>query len=81
MLKYFISFRQKNKIDEMLKNLINLFFPPVCNSCKKPLNTNELAICVRCRHEIPCTNHLLQENNEANRLSAEHLEINELAHT
>lgn len=65
MLKYFISFRQKNKIDEMLKNLINLFFPPVCNSCKKPLNTNELAICVRCRHEIPCTNHLLQKNNEA----------------
>ena len=45
--------------------MLNLFYPPVCTSCKKPLNTSELAICIRCRHEIPLTNHLKQNNNEA----------------
>jgi len=49
----------------MLKNLMNLFFPLVCNGCQKMLNTNEIGICTTCRHEIPLTNHLAQKNNEA----------------
>jgi len=49
----------------MLKNLMNLFFPLVCNGCQKMLTTNEIGICVTCRHEIPLTNHLEQKNNEA----------------
>jgi len=78
MLKYFISFREKNKIDEMLKNLLNLFYPLVCNGCKKMLNTNETTVCLVCRHKIPLTNHLLQKENEAykkfnGKLSVEHV--------
>lgn len=49
----------------MLKNLMNLFFPLVCNGCQKILSTNEISICVTCRHEIPLTNHLKQKDNEA----------------
>lgn len=49
----------------MLKNLLNLFYPQICSSCKKMLNTNEIGICITCRHEIPLTNHLLQKDNEA----------------
>jgi ComF family protein len=49
----------------MLKNLLNLFYPLVCNGCQKMLNTNEISVCIACRHEIPLTNHLLQKDNEA----------------
>ncbi|MES2812867.1 MAG: ComF family protein [Bacteroidota bacterium] len=49
----------------MLKYLLNLFYPLVCNGCKNTLNTNEIGICLTCRHEIPLTSHLLQKENEA----------------
>lgn len=49
----------------MLKNLLNLFYPLVCNGCHSLLNTNETGICLDCRHKIPLTSHLLQKENEA----------------
>lgn len=49
----------------MLKNIINLFFPPVCSGCKAFLLSNENIICTVCRHEAPLTNHHLQTENEA----------------
>ncbi|WP_264566306.1 ComF family protein [Flavobacterium sp. N3904] len=49
----------------MLKSLINLFFPPVCTSCKSFIATNEYVICTVCRHELPLTNHHLDPENEA----------------
>lgn len=49
----------------MFKNLINLFFPPVCSGCHSFLMTNETVICTHCRHHLPQTNHHLQTENEA----------------
>lgn len=48
----------------MLKKLINIFFPPQCKGCSKPLLTQENTICITCRHEIPKTNHLQFTDNE-----------------
>ncbi len=49
----------------MLKNIINLFFPPVCAGCHSFLLSNENVICTLCRHNIPLTNHHLNLENEA----------------
>ncbi len=40
----------------MLKALINLFFPEVCNGCKHQLSDNEVFLCTSCRHTLPITN-------------------------
>lgn len=48
----------------MLKSLINLFFPKLCNGCNALLLNNEDVICAKCRHELPLTYHHLIENNE-----------------
>ena len=49
----------------MFKNIINLFFPPVCAGCHSLLVSNENVICTLCRHNIPLTNHHLNPENEA----------------
>lgn len=49
----------------MFKNIINLFFPPVCTGCHSFLISNENVICTVCRHNIPLTNHHLNPENEA----------------
>ena len=49
----------------MFKNIINLFFPPVCAGCHSFLVSNEKVICTICRHNIPLTNHHLNAENEA----------------
>ncbi|HSN48822.1 MAG TPA: ComF family protein [Flavobacterium sp.] len=49
----------------MFKNIINLFFPPVCAGCHSFLVSNENVICTLCRHNIPLTNHHLNPENEA----------------
>ena len=49
----------------MLKKLLNIFFPLVCNGCKNLLLTHEAVICINCRHELPLTNHLREKQNEA----------------
>jgi len=49
----------------MFKNIINLFFPPVCAGCHSFLLSNENVICTLCRHNIPLTNHHLNAENEA----------------
>lgn len=49
----------------MFKNIINLFFPPVCAGCHSFLISNENVICTLCRHTIPLTNHHLNPENEA----------------
>lgn len=49
----------------MLKNILNLFFPPVCSGCNAFLLPNENTICASCRHEIPLTQHHLIPENEA----------------
>ena len=48
----------------MLKALLNLFFPKLCNGCNSLLLNNESVICVKCRHGLPYTYHHQIENNE-----------------
>ncbi|MBT8245678.1 MAG: ComF family protein [Winogradskyella sp.] len=48
----------------MFQNLVNLFFPKICEACKLPLQDNEHVVCVTCRHELPITNFHF-ENNDA----------------
>lgn len=48
----------------MLKNLLHLFFPEVCLTCKNPLFTNEILVCTPCRHDLPLTGHTENPDNE-----------------
>ncbi len=60
----FLYFYQINAI-QMFKNLLNLFYPEVCFGCSSLLQSNEIAICTSCRHEIPLTLHHFNPDNEA----------------
>jgi ComF family protein len=40
----------------VVKNLLNLFFPTVCEACQKLLSDNEKVLCTECRHTLPVTN-------------------------
>lgn len=46
-----------------LKNVFDIFFPKVCLSCSDILATNEVALCVTCRHDLPLTNFSFETNN------------------
>lgn len=48
----------------MIKNLINLLFPAICNGCNTLLLSNESVLCSKCRHDLPFTNHYLVKDNE-----------------
>lgn len=48
----------------MIKSLLNLFFPKLCNGCNSLLLNNEYTICSQCRHQLPFTYHHKIENNE-----------------
>ena len=39
-----------------MKNLLNLFFPLVCDACNNALGDNEVVLCTSCRHHLPITN-------------------------
>ncbi|WP_317196417.1 ComF family protein [Winogradskyella sp. SM1960] len=39
-----------------MKNLLNLFFPKVCEACNNVLTDNEVVLCTTCRHHLPVTN-------------------------
>lgn len=46
----------------MIKSLINLFFPKVCEACYNVLSDGEQVICTTCRHELPITNFHFEAN-------------------
>ncbi len=47
----------------MLRNLLNLFFPKVCYGCSGLLTDNENHICTNCRHNLPVTNFHFENND------------------
>ena len=47
----------------MIKNLLNLFFPKVCEACHNVLSDNEAVVCLICRHELPITNYHYDNSN------------------
>lgn len=48
----------------MVKNLLNMFFPVVCEGCNSVLKDNQNIICTSCRHQLPVTNYHFN-NSEA----------------
>lgn len=48
----------------MLKSLANLLFPTACCGCNDILLETEAVICTQCRHDMPFTQHHLQQDNE-----------------
>lgn len=47
----------------MFHDLINLFYPRLCNICEQELLKNEPVICATCIHDLPVTTyHLYNEN-------------------
>lgn len=52
----------------MVKNLINLFFPKICNGCRNSLSDFEDTICSKCRHDLPVTNFHFQDDNPLERI-------------
>ena len=52
----------------MVINLLNLFFPKVCLSCKNYLSDNESHVCTRCRHQLPLTNFHLDDQNAVHKV-------------
>ena len=47
----------------MLKYIVNLFFPKVCNACHNLLNDYEDTICLDCRHDLSITNFHFDNND------------------
>ena len=52
----------------MFQNLINLFFPQICEACKIPLQDNEKSVCITCRHELPVTNFHFENSDNVKKL-------------
>lgn len=47
----------------MFHDLINLFYPKVCQICDSSLVKSETVICLNCIHQLPVTNFLLHKEN------------------
>jgi len=65
---YLISTELWILIVEMVKNLINLFFPEVCYGCKAFLSDNEKYLCTDCRHNLPLTNFHRDSENAVHKI-------------
>ncbi len=50
-------------MENLLNDLVSLFYPELCSVCRKPLIQNENHICLRCLFEIPGTNYELSDRN------------------
>lgn len=48
----------------MFELLLNLFYPKVCMGCSEFVFQQENILCVKCRHNIPQTNHINLPDNE-----------------
>lgn len=52
----------------MVKNLLNLFFPQVCEACNSVLSDNEFVICLKCRHQLPVTNFHFEDSDDVKKI-------------
>ena len=52
----------------MFHDFINLFYPKTCNCCERPLVDHEKAICTACLHQLPLTNYLTDNENQADKV-------------
>lgn len=59
----------------MFHDLINLFYPRLCQTCGVELVKNENVICLKCIHELPVTHYHLQNDNPVKKVFYGRLEI------
>jgi ComF family protein len=64
------SLLRKSTFGSFGSGLLHLFYPRLCEGCRKPLVKGEDVICIRCETFLARTNyHHIQENETASRLS------------
>lgn len=51
-----------------VKNIVNLFFPEVCVGCNSHLITENLILCLNCRHDLPLTKFCFEPNNKIEKI-------------
>ncbi|MDR9455948.1 MAG: phosphoribosyltransferase family protein [Salegentibacter sp.] len=59
----------------MFHDLLNLFYPKICNCCETELVTHETIICTSCLHELPLTNFHLDNENTTKKVFSGRLSI------
>jgi len=47
----------------MFQELVNLFYPKICQICDDPLLKNERVLCLKCLHELPVANYSFNNEN------------------
>lgn len=47
----------------MFHDLVNLFYPKICNCCDSPLIKAEQVVCTSCLHQLPTTGYHLDNEN------------------
>ncbi len=47
----------------LLKDIMSLFYPPVCPVCGEEMPEGAVTVCTRCRWEAPLTNFWMQADN------------------
>ena len=52
----------------VIKSILNLFFPKVCEACQASLIDNEIVICITCRHQLPVTNFHFNDSDEVKKI-------------
>ena len=64
-------------MENMLNDVINMFYPNACFLCKTPLIENERHICLECLFDLPKTNYHTNKSNPARDLFAGYQQVNE----
>lgn len=59
----------------MFHDLINLFYPRLCNICEKELVKNEPVVCTNCIHELPVTTYHLNNENPVKKVFYGRVEV------
>jgi len=59
-----------------LNDILNLFFPNVCQACGEPLNQQEKVICISCQLNLPETGFHLHEDNPVSKVFWGRVDLN-----
>ncbi|HSI70665.1 MAG TPA: hypothetical protein VK941_10560, partial [Gillisia sp.] len=59
----------------MFHDLINLFYPRLCNICENELVKNEPVVCSGCIHELPVTTYHLNNENPVKKVFYGRVEV------
>lgn len=59
----------------MFQDLLNLFYPKICNCCETELLSHEQIVCTTCLHKLPLTNFHLDNENTTKKVFSGRLSI------